>query len=61
MIKLIIFVHCNGWENGGYKNTLYFESVKQAEEWLFRHPHCERISIERITEKDFSDDFISLL
>lgn len=30
MIKLTFFVHCSGWADGGYENTLYFTSVAEA-------------------------------
>jgi hypothetical protein len=61
MIKMIIFVHCNGWKNGGYENTLYFESIEQANNWLSKKPHCEKISIEQVTDEEFAEDFIGLL
>ena len=58
MIKMIVFIHCDGWKNGGYENTLYFETIAQAESWLFDRSYCELISIEEITEQKFAEDYI---
>lgn len=33
VIKLVFFVRCR-WENGGYENTHYFQTEKQAREWV---------------------------
>ena len=61
MIKLKFFVHCSGWADGGYKNTLYFTSVAEARHWLSQNPHCEMISIEEVTVKEFAEDYIGEL
>jgi hypothetical protein len=61
MVKLVVFVGCNGWKHSGYINTLYFETMKNAEDWLFEHPYCEKLSLEEITEKEFAEDYIGSL
>ena len=61
MIKLKFFVHCSGWADGGYENTLYFTSVAEARHWLSQKPHCEMISIEEVTAKEFAEDYIGEL
>ena len=61
MIKLTFFVHCSGWTDGGYENTLYFTSVAEALHWLRQEPQCEMISIEKVTTKEFAEDYIGEL
>lgn len=61
MIKLKFFVHCSGWANGGYENTLYFTSVAEARHWLSQEPDCEMISIEEVPAKEFAEDYIGEL
>lgn len=61
MYKMIIFVHCNNWKHSGYENTLYFESVEQAENWLSKHPYCDKLAFEKVTDEEFAEDFIGLL
>ena len=61
MIKLTFFVHCSGWADGGYENTLYFTSVAEALHWLSKEPQCEMISIEEVTAKEFAEDYIGEL
>lgn len=61
MIKLTFFVHCSGWADGGYENTLYFTSVAEALHWLSQEPKCEMISIKKVTTKEFAEDYIGEL
>ena len=61
MIKLKFFVHCSGWAAGGYENAIYFTSVAEAHYWLSQKPHCEMISIEEVTLKEFAEDYIGEL
>lgn len=61
MIKLKFFVHCSGWVDGGYENTTYFTSTTEALHWLSQEPQCEMISIEKVTTKDFAEDYIGEL
>lgn len=58
MIKLVVFISCNGWKHSGYINTLYFETMESAEDWLTTHPHCEKMSLAKIAETDFAKDYI---
>lgn len=30
MVKFKFFVHCDSWENGGYENVHYAETVRDA-------------------------------
>lgn len=61
MIKLKYFVHCSGWATGGYENIIYFTSVENAREWLREKPHCEMISIEEVSAREFAEDYIGEL
>lgn len=61
MIKLKFFVHCQGWADGGYENTTYFTSVKEARYWLSQNPNCEMISIEEVSIREFAEDYIEEL
>lgn len=61
MLKLKIFVHCKGWEAGGYHNTLYFESDQQADEWLQQNPDCDEVSRKWGTIEQFVEDYIRML
>lgn len=61
MIKLKFFVHCRGWADGGYENTTYFTSVAEARSWLSENPDYEMISIEKVTTKEFAEDYIGEL
>lgn len=58
MIKMKIFVHCDGWIDGGYENILYFPTSEDAEDWLVENPNCKKISLEEITEEEFAEDYI---
>ena len=33
MIKLVFYVQCKGWKNGGYQNTHYFQTEAEARNW----------------------------
>lgn len=57
MIKLVFFVHCEGWINGGYENTHYFETEKQAREWADRNGVDIR-HIEAVSQEEFSTDYM---
>lgn len=61
MFKLRFFVHCNGWECGGYENVQYFTTAEAADDWLKRNSHCERLSLEQVTLEEFSEDYIGEL
>lgn len=56
MFKLRFFVHCD--ENIGYANTLYFDTEEATEDWLKRHPKCEKLSLEVVTFDEFAEDYI---
>ena len=61
MVKVKIFVHCTGWSTGGYENTVYFETEKQAKEWVKRHDDVEIVSIQTVTLDEFAEDYIGEL
>ena len=61
MIRLRYFVHCSGWATGGYENITYFTSVKEARYWLSQKLHCEMISIEEVSAREFAEDYIGEL
>ena len=61
MVKVKIFVHCDGWSTGGYGNTLYFETEKQAKEWAKRYDDVEIVSIQTVTLDEFAEDYIGEL
>ena len=58
MIKLVVFISCSGWKHSGYINTLYFETMESAEDWLSEHHYCEKMSLSKVTEADFAKDYI---
>lgn len=57
MVKLVFFVHCAGWENGGYENTHYFMTEKQARKWADKW-EVEIRSIETVSQDEFLEDFM---
>lgn len=57
MIKLVFFVHCNGWKNGGYQNTHYFKTEKQARQWA-QENNVKIIKLEKVSFSEFADDFM---
>ena len=57
MVKLVFFVRCKSWKNGGYENTHYFETEKQAEEWADRNG-VDIKSIKTVSQEEFSADFM---
>ena len=61
MFKLRFFVHCQGWECGGYENVQYFTTAEEASEWLKIKSHCEKLSLEKVTLKEFAEDYIGEL
>lgn len=56
--KLKFFVNCKGWAAGGYKNCIFVFSKKEAKEWLNRNPDCDFISLEEISGREFTQDYI---
>lgn len=61
MFKLRFFVHCNGLECGGYENVHYFTTTEAAEDWLKRNSDCEKLSLEKVTLREFAEDYIGEL
>jgi hypothetical protein len=57
MFKLQFFVSCQGWKTGGYENTHYFKTKKEAEKYLKKHG-LKLISLEKIPFKEFANDYI---
>lgn len=60
MYKIEFFVSCNGWNNGGYYNAQYFKTKKNAIEWA-TIKNVKIISIVKISEDEFAEDFIGEL
>ena len=56
--KLTFFVNCKGWAEGGYQNCIFVFSKKDAKEWINKNPDCDFISLEEITKREFTEDFI---
>lgn len=55
MVKFKFFVHCKGWVGGGYENTHFANSPKEAKarvaEWNKNRPgSVTLISIEEISD-----------
>ena len=55
MVKFKFFVHCTGWSDGGYENTHFANSRKEAkasvDEWNKNRPgSVHLISIEEISD-----------
>lgn len=66
MVKFKFFVHCAGYVNGGYENTHFANSAKEAKaiiaEWNKRIPgSVSLISIEEISYAEFADDFVGII
>ena len=63
MVKFKFFVHCSGWSNGGYENTHFANSAKEAKsmiaEWNKNKPgSVSLISITEISDAEFAEDFV---
>lgn len=63
MVRFKFFVHCNGWKSGGYENSQFAESEKEAKkrvaEWNKENPGSVSLtSIEEISNAEFAEDFI---
>lgn len=65
MVKFKFFVHCDGWASGGYENTNFANSTKEAKEIVSKwnnNTACpvSLISIEEISDAEFAQDFVVL-
>lgn len=63
MVKFKFFVHCSGWAEGGYENTHFAETAKEAKEriaqWNARKPgSVSLLEITEISNEEFAKDFI---
>ena len=63
MVNFKFFVHCSGWAAGGYENTHFANSPKEAKamvaEWNKKTPNSVTlISIEEISNAEFAEDFV---
>ena len=63
MVKFKFFVHCVGWAAGGYENTHFANSAKEAKEivveWNKNKPgSVSLISITEISDAEFAEDFV---
>lgn len=61
MVKLIFFVHCKSWKDGGYENTHYFETEKQAREWVRDQHGVDIRSIQMVSRREFAEDYMGEL
>ena len=61
MVKVKIWVRCEGWAAGGYENTLYFKTEKEAKQWAGCYPHVTIKEVERVTLAEFAEDYIGEL
>lgn len=57
MVKLIFFVRCKSWKNGGYENTHYFQTENEARKWA-EVEGVEVRSIKTVSQEEFSADFM---
>ena len=63
MVKFKFFVHCSGWAAGGYENTHFANSAKEAKsmiaEWnKNKTGSVSLISITEISDAEFAEDFV---
>ena len=63
MVKFKFFIHCDGRAAGGYENTHFANSPKEAKamvaEWNKNRPgSVTLISIEEISDAEFAEDFV---
>jgi hypothetical protein len=63
MVKFKFFVHCAGWAAGGYENTHYAETAKEAkariDAWNAQRPNgVTLLSIEEVSNQEFAQDYI---
>ena len=63
MVKFKFFIHCDGWAAGGYENTHFANSPKEAKamvaEWNKNRPgSVTLISTEEIRDAEFAEDFV---
>ena len=66
MVKFKFFVHCVGWAAGGYENTHFANSAKEAKarvaEWNKDNPgYVDLISITEISDAEFAEDFVGII
>ena len=65
MVKFKFFVHCAGYVNGGYENTHFANSAKEAKaiiaEWNKNKSwSVSLIYITENSEAEFAEDFIGI-
>lgn len=61
MYRVMIRVNCKGWATGGYENTLYFESKRQIADFRNAKPYVDIISVEKVSDHEFAQDYIGSL
>ena len=57
MIKLVFYVQCKGWKNGGYQNTHYFQTEAEARNWA-QAKGVKIRSLEIVSQEEFLVDFM---
>lgn len=63
MVAFKFFVNCEGWANCGYENKHFAKSKAEAKrivnEWNEKDPgSVVLLSVEQISNKEFTEDFI---
>ena len=63
MVKFKFFVHCTGWKDGGYENTHYAETAKDAkrivDNWNAEgHTQVTLLAIIPVSNAEFARDYI---
>lgn len=68
MVKLTFFVHCTGWKEGGYENVHYFETEKEARDYIKRDNerlkeiksdcYVSIVKIEEVSLEEFAEDYM---
>lgn len=61
MLKVDIWVHCEGWSTGGYSNTLYFRTMKDVDEYQKENPDVDVLNIQKVSTDEYLADYIGEL
>ena len=62
MIRFKFFVHCAGWQDGGYENTHFANTATEAQRivanWNANGQRVTLLSVEQISNAEFATDYI---
>lgn len=66
MLRFTFFVHCTGWKDGGYENSHYAKTEKEARQIIDRWNESyksngsdcwvELLKIEKMTDEEWLED-----